>query len=264
MAKAKVNGIEIYYEIHGKGEPLVLVLGFSMNHFAWGPLIEAFAEKFQVILFDNRGAGESEAPDEPYSIDQMAKDTLGLLDELGIEEALFLGHSMGSLVCQVIAYIAKERVKKMVLSGTFSKRRQTTAFAFDLYGKLYSEGLPYDRLIELFMPFVFSDTFLSNPENIDRLRKLLKEDPCPITLAGYRGQGEALNQFDSEDFLKKIKVPTLVIGYEKDICTFLDSAILVASKIPNAEFSLMEGVGHTGFAEQPKVFLQKTIPFLSS
>lgn len=262
MPKLKANGIEIYYEIHGQGEPLVLVLGFAMNHFGWLPILPELAKHFKVILFDNRGAGETEVTDGPYSIEQMARDTIGLVRELGIEKASFLGQSMGSVICQEIARLEPDLIERMVLAGTFSKRKQTTAYAFELYGKLFSEGLEAHRLVELFFPFVFSDTFLSDQKTIEEIKEKVKKDPCPITPRGYKGQSEALNVFDSRPYLKDISVPTLVLGYEKDLCTFVEEAQFVKDQIPNAEFTQIGGVGHGGYTEKPQEFLNAVIPFL--
>lgn len=263
MPKIKANGIKIYYEVHGEGEPLVLILGFIMNHYAWEPIITDLAKKFQVIIFDNRGAGKTEVPDEPYSIELMAKDTFALMDALKIEKASLLGQSMGSAICQEMAHLYPQRIKKMVLCGTFPNGKFTTTYLFHAFGELYQEGLPYYRIMELFFPIVFSYAFLSDSSKLEEVKKLVKKDPYPVTPVGYMRQGDALHQFNSTEYLPHIQIETLVVGYENDICTFTKAAEFVANQIPNAKYALMEGVGHAGIGEQPQAFLEKVLPFLS-
>jgi 3-oxoadipate enol-lactonase len=261
MPKVKANGVEIYYEVHGKGAPLVLIPGFTMNHLAWAAVIPHLSKEFQIVLFDNRGAGKSDSPDTSYTIEEMAEDTLALLDKLRIEKAHFLGQSMGSIICQQIGSKAPERVEKMMLCGTFAKPKMTAKYAFQTIGRLYQEGLPYDRVIELFFPLIFSDAFLSNKEKVETLKTMIRQDPCPMNLIGYRRQFEALEHFNSEMILPKISVPTLVLGYELDICTTLEAARHVADKIPKAKFKVMKGTGHNGFMERPDLFVEAVLDY---
>ena len=96
MGRVETNGIEIYYEEHGSGEPLLLIMGWGGNAASWHPQIAGLAEHFRVIAFDNRGVGRSSAPDEPYSTAQMADDAVGLMDELEISRAHVFGISPSS------------------------------------------------------------------------------------------------------------------------------------------------------------------------
>lgn len=262
MPKVKANGIEIYYEVHGKGTPLVLVPGFAMNHLAWGPVVPALSERFQTIIFDNRGAGNSDSPAHPYTIDEMAKDTLALLDKLRVEKAHFLGQSMGSVICQQIAHAAPRRIEKLILCGTFSKVKPTSRYAFQSIGRLYEEGLSADRVIELFFPFIFSDAFLADRGKVEQLKMMIKQDPYPMNLTGYKRQFEALEHFNSEKILPKITAPTLVLGYEQDICTTSEAAHQVAEKIPKAKFRVLKDIGHNGFIERPDLFVEEILKFL--
>jgi len=261
MPKVKANGIEMYYEIHGKGPPLVLVPGFTVNHLFWIPFLPFLSKHFQTIIFDNRGAGKTDSPDSPYTIDLMAQDILALLDKLRIEKAYFIGQSMGSVICQKIGYMTPKRVEKMMLCGTFVNVKETAKYAFHSFGKLFAEGLPPDRVIELYFPLIFSDAFLSDQAKMAVLKKMIQEDPCPMNLIGYQRQMEALQYFNSDPILPKISVPTLVLGYELDICTSLEAAKYVANKIPKAKFRVIKGVGHNGLAEKPEVFLKEILDF---
>src|SRR5438552_14733086 len=96
MPKVRVNGINLYYIEAGRGDPLLLIMGFGGDHLAWAFQTPVFAQRYRVIAFDNRGAGQSDAPDVPYTTRMMAEDAVGLLDALRIERAHVLGVSMGA------------------------------------------------------------------------------------------------------------------------------------------------------------------------
>ena len=97
MPYVKVNDIHMYYEIHGDGEPLLLIVGLATDISEWDGIIHWLAKKYQVLAFDNRGAGRTDKPDTHYSIEMMADDTVGLMQTLGMEQAHILGISMGDV-----------------------------------------------------------------------------------------------------------------------------------------------------------------------
>ena len=106
MPYVKVNDIQMYYEIHGEGEPLVLILGLGTDISEWGGIIHWLAEKFQVLAFDNRGVGRTDKPDIAYTIEMMADDTAGLMQALGIQQAYIVGISLGGRICAGIVALA--------------------------------------------------------------------------------------------------------------------------------------------------------------
>src|SRR6202011_4070938 len=114
-----VNGTRIAYSVHGSGPPLVLIMGYRLSSLAW-PLdfIEALAERFTVVLFDNRGTGKSDKPTSGYEISNMAKDVGGLLDHLEIARANILGYSMGGAIAQEFVRQFPDRVLSLVLCAT--------------------------------------------------------------------------------------------------------------------------------------------------
>jgi pimeloyl-ACP methyl ester carboxylesterase len=118
MPTTKANGIELYYEVHGEGPPLLLIMGLGANATAWYRQIPVLSERYRVIAFDNRGAGRSEKPLEPYSIPQMADDAAALMDTLGISTSHVFGMSLGGMIAQEYALRHPERVQALVLGGT--------------------------------------------------------------------------------------------------------------------------------------------------
>ena len=120
MPTVRVNDITMYYEIHGEGEPVVLIAGLNSDHTLYQKLgiISRLAESYQVVAFDNRGVGRTDKPDSPYSIEMMAEDTVGLLDVLGIKKVHLLGISMGGRIALALTLRHPERVKTLMLVST--------------------------------------------------------------------------------------------------------------------------------------------------
>ena len=118
MPRTTANGIEIYYETHGKGQPLILISGIGYTNWQWYRMVPFLAGQFQVITFDNRGVGQTDKPTGPYSAQMLAADTAGLLDALGLEKAITLGHSMGGFIAQAIALDFPHKVDKLILCST--------------------------------------------------------------------------------------------------------------------------------------------------
>jgi pimeloyl-ACP methyl ester carboxylesterase len=117
--RVSVGDIKMYYEIHGQGEPLLMIMGLGGHCLDWGRVLpRMLAERFQVILFDNRGAGRSDPPLEPITIKQMARDAAGLMGALGIDRAHVFGGSMGGMIALQMALDHGEQIDKLVLGAT--------------------------------------------------------------------------------------------------------------------------------------------------
>lgn len=121
VARASVNGIELYYEEHGSGPALLLIPGLGADTGLFGGVIGPLAETCHVLVFDPRGGGRSDKPPGPYSIQQMADDAAGLLDVLGIERAVVVGYSMGGRIALSLALDHSPRVRRLVLAATSAR-----------------------------------------------------------------------------------------------------------------------------------------------
>src|SRR5258705_5438997 len=118
MREAANDGVRIAYEVLGEGEPVVFVHGLGYDRQGWGPLPRLVADDFQVVLFDNRGVGESDVPEGPYAVSQMAADVVAVLDDAGIEAAHVFGVSLGGYIAQELAVTYRGRVRRLVLAST--------------------------------------------------------------------------------------------------------------------------------------------------
>jgi 3-oxoadipate enol-lactonase len=121
MPYVKVNDIQMYYEMHGDGEPLVVILGLGTDVSEWDGIIRWLTEKYKVLAFDNRGAGRTDKPDIPYSIEMMADDTAGLMQALGMKQANVLGISLGGRIALELALRDAPSVKKLLLVSTSAR-----------------------------------------------------------------------------------------------------------------------------------------------
>lgn len=121
MPTADANGIRIHYEVHGEGRPLLLILGLGADVSEYTALIDQLAARSRVIAFDNRGAGRSDKPDAPYSIELMAADALGVMDALGVTRAGVLGISLGGRIALALALGHPERIERLILVSTSAR-----------------------------------------------------------------------------------------------------------------------------------------------
>ena len=253
MSTAKLNGVEIAYSIHGEGEPFILIGGFTATKEAWRYQIAGLSPRFRVISFDNRGVGESTVPTAPFTIADMAADTVGLMDSLGIEAAHVFGISMGGLIAQVLALDYPQRVRKVALGCTTHGGRhaiQPEAEVMALLGKAADSSIPAEKAIRMRIPILFAERFIR--EETGKLEEFvqlsLRYSPTP---QGAAGQMRALSRFNVRDRLPEIRHRVLVITGSEDRMMPPENSKLLAQGIQGAELYEVEGAGHLFFQEKP-------------
>ncbi|MDX2034905.1 MAG: alpha/beta fold hydrolase [Blastocatellia bacterium] len=250
MPKIKVNDIDLYYEIHGEGPPLLLIYGLAGRGNGFSHQVSALSREFQIILFDNRGVGETDQPETPYSIPQMADDAAGLLAELGIESAHVFGISMGGMIAQEVALRHPGRVNRLALGCTHSGVRHCTPspkWVTDIFKSL--PGKPRAQIVRECIPFNFSPhTIEHRPEFIEaELPAMIANLQQPYS---YMLQVRAIYDYDTRDRLGQITAPTLVLtGLDDQLIPPENSRDLVA-RIPGAKLVEIEHAGHLFFLEQ--------------
>lgn len=254
MPKIKVNDINMYYEIQGEGEPLVLIAGFSVDHTTWQSVVDIFKKNFQVIVFDNRGAGQTDAPIGQYSIAQMADDTAKLCAALNITNAHFIGNSMGGFILQYLA----RHYAHLVKSATISNSALTIECVFHLYVaaqlQFIKANAPVRALIIASCSWAFSYDFLMQRNMLEAMIALGLNNPYPFTLAGYEGQYAALDVFDSRAFAPEINVPTLVVSGDEDKIFSEPTTKALADAIPHSTYHCFKTCGHLPMVEYPEQF----------
>jgi pimeloyl-ACP methyl ester carboxylesterase len=206
MPTAMVGDISIHYEVHGEGEPLLLIMGYGANSSWWYQQIVSFSQEYRVIVFDNRGSGLSDKPDTPYTIPLLADDAAGLLDALDIEAAHVFGVSMGGMIAQELVLRHPDRATSLILGCTTPGGRNTVLpdqesldFLFD---HEHRQQLSSEQHARELLPFLFSQGFLQrNSHRVEEFVSRAFEHATPIH--GYRRQGEAIMQFNVYDRLPR-------------------------------------------------------------
>lgn len=264
MPKIKVNDINLYYEIHGQGQPIVCISGFTGDHNGWGAVVEGLAQNYQVITFDNRGVGHSDCPDYPYTVEMMAEDVTALMQALHLKKAHLIGNSMGGNIAQIIAYQHPELVKSLVLANSFMKAHGRLVLHVQTRLDLMKLGfpIPAEVVIHGLLLWAYSSHYLGQPGVVDRLTKAALTNPVVITIEGYEHQLNALLTFDSQKWFDKINVPCLVISSDDDLLASPKEAQYMADKIPGAEYFCFEDIGHLPQLECPEAFERLVLEFI--
>ena len=259
------NGQNLYYEVHGEGTPLVLIMGIGYDATLWGlHQIPAFSQTFQVIAFDNRDVGRSSKAAGPYTIADMADDVAGLMDGLGVDRAHLLGVSMGGMIVQEFALRHPKRLDKLVLTGTGAGTGRAKFDPISIWNFVKQHdtgGLTFAAQQFLWL---FSTGFVRNHQAVDETLALLGSNPNPVSPEAYGRQAEAYVQHDALDRVGKIGVPTLVVTGERDRLTPPWIGRELAKAIPGAKFRLVKGPGasHVLPLERPDDFNRIVLSFL--
>ncbi len=266
MAFVRVDGIDLYYEEHGSGEPLLLIQGFGGNTVAWGPLVPALAARYRVIAFDNRDAGRSGQAAQPYTIADMADDAARLLDALSIPSAHVLGASMGGMIAQELALRWPQKVRSLILACTTCGGPRSAGWdelcqRLDLVRELREMPAPDSELVQQQLSWMFSPEFLANPTPAFQ-EFILSTLQYPAPLEGMKRQAEAIRRHDTYDLLQQIAAPTLVIAGEDDPLILAENSRILAERIPNAQLILYPRLRHGFNLEDPERVHADILSFL--
>jgi pimeloyl-ACP methyl ester carboxylesterase len=263
MPTLRVGDLTMYSVEAGAGDPLVLIMGLGGDHLAWGFQFPAFAERYRVIAFDNRGAGQTDAPDHPYTTRMMAEDTVGLMDALGIERAHVLGVSMGGMIAQELALGHPERVRSLQLHCTLGRPDRYLQAQIDV-SRTQRRALDREQAMRAGYLWLFAPaTFDERPEFVETILRNALANPHPMSLTGFLRQCDAVETHDALDRVHAIRAPTLISVAAQDILVPPRFSQALAERMPDATFRLIEGAGHGYFWERPDVFNQMCLEFLA-
>jgi pimeloyl-ACP methyl ester carboxylesterase len=249
--------VNIRWEEWGDGAPLLLIQGLGYARWSWEPVVPGLAERYRVIAFDNRGIGESDKPEGPYTARQMAGDALQVLDEAGVGRAHVLGASLGGMIAQELAVAAPERVEKLVLCCTTPGGVDAVPMP-EVTVQLFAEAATL-------APEVALRRFVENalgaapaPGLVDELyRRRVENPPDP---AGWQAQAAAGLTFAGVDGV--IAAPTLIVTGTADNVVDQRNADVLAQRIAGARVERFPGAGHLFFWEQTGAFVRIVSEFL--
>jgi len=274
MPFADVNGIKIKYHIMGEGENLIFISGWGMDHRVWMHQASYFRDRYRVIVFDNRGVGESTDDGKRLSTYILAKDVVGLLDYIGVDRANVVGNSLGGMIAQELAINFPKRVDKLILSSTTSRLSIKTRRNFiknlknalkndvEILFDIAPERPMLNRAINHILSMTFSREFLER--NGELIRDILKSN---LSKEGYvhtliRQAGAAIRH-DTRKRLYRIKSKTLILAGENDILIPPSEGEQLARGIEGSIYILIKNCPHSIQMEKPDEFNYYVENFLS-
>lgn len=258
--KIKANGIQINYELSGKEDAPVVILSHSLasSLIMWEPQLKALEPHFRVLRYDIRGHGESDVTKGPYSLELLADDAVGLLDNLRIDRVHWVGLSLGGMIGQSFALNYPDRLLSLVLCDTTAKLLEEAQPIWEERIKTaHEKGL--DVLLDETMERWFSSSFLEkNPPILSAIRKQF----LLTSLEGYLGCAHAVRRINYLDKLSKIKIPTLIMVGEDDIGTPVSASKAIHERIENSKLVIIRSAKHLSNVEKQDEFNSALLSFL--
>ena len=256
------DGTRIHYEVTGKpgATPVLMIQGLGASKNAWNLQRIAMATRFRIISFDNRGAGRSDKPTVPFTLEQMAEDAIAVLDAAGIETAHVVGASMGGVISQIVAVKHPHRVRSLTLVCTACRNHPWRQELLQSWAKTAEEK----GMIEVGKE---AAQWVMSPRSF---RRLVPAFTWMGPLAALRPRHSFVSQIhaildtreDLVDQLSTITAPTMVIVGNQDILTPRGDSEEIAERIPNAELVVISGAAHGLMMEHSSTFNKILIEFL--
>jgi len=254
--------VRIAWERHGSGTPLLLIHGLGYARWGWEPVLPGLAERFDVILFDNRGIGESDAPPGPYTAAEMADDAIQVLDEAGVGRAHVVGTSLGGMVAQELALGHPDRVDRLVLACTTPggpKAHPMPQRTLTLMAEAATRE-PAVALRRFVENALAPATVAEHPELVDRiLAHRIATAQAPVAWAAQAAAGAT---FDAFERLGALAARALVQHGDEDVVVDPRNADLLVELLPDARLERLQGTGHLFFWEAPERFVSSVSAFL--
>ncbi len=260
--KAKINGLELAYEINGSGEPLVLLHAFPLNKGMWQPQVEVLSKQFQIIIPDFRGFGESAATADPATMDTLAADVYALLNHLSLSKVVLGGLSMGGYVAFAFYRQHPEMVKALILADTRAEadtaegkanRRNMAELALKQGAAVIAEQMT---------PKLLGKTTQEKHPDLSTWIKQMISATSPKAIAN--AQLGMAKRSDSTPLLKKISCPTLILVGDEDLLTPVAFAENLHRGISNSQLVVIPKAGHLSNLEQPRLFNKAMRDFVTS
>ncbi len=257
--------MNLFYETHGDGAPVILIPGFASGAWTWFRQIDDLSKDFRVITFDPRGIGKSKIDElTNLSMQTFVEDVLQILDELKIEKANVLGASFGGFVAQELALRVPERLDKLILACTTAGGANHVRPSVEILRSFSPDPtLPLGEKIRKFIRPAFTDEF--NENHADEVEKVCRmREQNTVSDAVYLAQLQSAFSLDTESRLSKIKNKTLVITGDKDNVVPMQNSVNLAANLPNATLKIIENGSHLFFIENAVEFNRAVEEFLKT
>jgi 3-oxoadipate enol-lactonase len=267
MPRIAAGDIQINYESYGQGEPLLLIMGFGLPGIAWLPVLP-FLSGFRCIYFDNRGTGNSDKPEKPYTIAEMADDASHLLSAIGIGKAKVYGVSMGGMIAQELVLRHPQQVEKVVLGCTMPGGSAAVRASDEIYQKMNDAFVTMpvnpEQALDTMMPLLFPPEIIAkHPELKSMMVAGFKMTP-PTPPESIERTRAAIDEFDAYDRLAQIKCPVMIVHGEKDVLVPPQNAALIKGRISQAEVFMIADAGHSYSVSDPVGIHQRIVNWLKN
>ena len=264
MPKVNANGININYVMQGVGEPLVLIPFLSADNGCYTFQLPIYSGHFTCYVIDPRGAGLSDKPEGPYTINQMSDDLAAFMDATALDTAHIAGVSMGAGIALQFAVNYPEKVKSLSLHGVWVKTDQHLGSLVNNWKIAASSiGNVIDAMATAVFPLCLSpELYISDPEYVKSLYDFMKDRPKQ-PVHGFISQCDAVMSHDCIDGLEKITAPTYATFGRRDIVTPPGiHAEIIQEKIPSTEIKIFDDCLHSPILEKTKDFNAESLDFL--
>ncbi len=257
--KTKANGIQVNYQIEGDGPLVVMSHSLACTVSMWDEQAEALKHKYQVLRFDTRGHGATDAPPGAYTLELLTDDLHGLLGALGVTSPHFVGLSMGGMIGMTYALKYPGVLKSLVLCDTSSRVPPDAQPVWDERIKAATEqGMA--PLVEPTLKRWFTEPFLARRNSVvERVAGLIRSTPPQ----GYVGCCHAIPRINLTDRLAAIKCPVQIIVGDKDVGTPVAMSEAIHKAIPGSELVIIPDASHLSNLEQPAAFNAALLKFLA-
>ena len=247
------DGLDLWVEQEGEGPDVLFISGLADEGACWVDQVAGLRDRYRLTTFDNRGVGRSATPEGPYAIADFARDTIALMDALGLEQPHVVGSSMGGAIAQELALAQPERVRSLVLNGTWCRgdRFLHEVFRNWMWTARHADSVR-DFLVAVnlwcFAPRIW------NEGTMDGWLDAAEQSPYPQSVEAFCWSAEALLGHDTADRLAAISVPTLVTVGDLDLVLPPRFSEAIVERIPGARLLVVPNAGHQPFQELPEEY----------
>ncbi len=252
----------LHYERTGRGEPLLLIRGLGRSSRFWGRIFNDLGREFDVIAFDNRGIGRSQAPLSLYSTATLARDCVGLLDALNLPRVHVFGMSLGGMIAQELALLHRDRVGRLILGCTTPGGLHALRPPSDVAANMLRNAtLPLEARNRRIAEHILSEDFIrQNPQILDQWLAWFQQEP--LRKRDLLRQLAAAASHDTWERLPHLKPATLALTGDADKLIPCQNSRLLAERIPDARAHFIKGAGHDFTTERPEEALEIIVDFL--
>jgi 3-oxoadipate enol-lactonase len=250
IRKIKVNGVELACRFDGPENGHVVMMSNSLmsDHTMWDVTVPVLADRYRVLRYDTRGHGRSGTTPGPYSIEMLADDAIGMIDQLGIRRVHFVGLSMGGMIAQQIGARYADRVYSLSLCDTASEMPPRSMWEERVL-TVQNQGIA--GLLDTMIQRWFTPPFIDrDPDSIEKVRRMI----LSTSVEGYLACAGAVRDMAQTTMLLRVKSPTLIlVGRQDPACTVENSTVL-HRMIDGSEMVILEEAAHLSNIEQPQAF----------